>query len=109
MTDNCFYAQVALATGESVFEISRRGFHAAMPMEVQFDPEPGLPTQRDWPSPSGGDGDADLVDLGAYGIDWDEILSGPARDPGRGSRRRTRASSSLQGSGKTGQRMGGER
>lgn len=89
MTDTCFSfnALVAQATGESVFEISRRGFHDAMPADVRFDPEPAGFQLTDRSGAASDCSDADLVDLGELGIDWDEVLGGSRRDPAGGRRR----------------------
>ena len=42
---------VAKATGEDLFDIERRGFSLADPLEVHFDPEPsgvrGVPDQQE--------------------------------------------------------------
>jgi hypothetical protein len=95
MTDRCLYALVAQATGESVLEISRRGFHDAMPLDVRFDPEPGRSRpahpRRSHPRPAtlGGrpapaappavvptlppSGCPEVVDFRALGIDWDDL------------------------------------
>ena len=109
MTDNCFDALVAMATGESVFEISRRGFHDAMPVDVRFDPEPRLPTLSDRPSATGDFRDADVIDFGDFGIDWDELLSGSRGDPAGGSRRPVRAGSSQDHRRKPARQSGGGR
>lgn len=112
MTDNCFNALVALATGESVLEISRRGFHDAMPVVVRFDPEPTLST---WSNPTvrrsaaSDCRDLDLVDLGELGIDWDDVLDGFREDPAGGCRRRARAGSSLHRRRKLVRQAGGAR
>ena len=91
MTDDIFNALVAKATGETVLEISRRGFHEAMPVDVRVDPEPGLPTLSDRPSTVSGSHDADVIDFGAFGIEWDEFLSGSRGNPAGCSRRVKRA------------------
>lgn len=64
MPDVDLFESVAQATGESIFEITRRGFHDAAPVAVCHDPEP-------W----GGDTDRSLleqIDLRECGIDWDD-------------------------------------
>jgi hypothetical protein len=109
MNDSCLDVLVAQATGESVFEISRRGFHDAMPVVVAFDPEPMAPAfgRLEAGVLSGGAIDAasnlvsdltsdvvsDLVDFGEHGIDWEEVLAGSRRAPRRNSRRQTARSS----------------
>ena len=40
--------QVAIATGESLSEIQRRGFSLANSIEVDHDPEPRGPLVFDW-------------------------------------------------------------
>ena len=61
---------VARATGESVLEISRRGFHSAMPLDVRFDPEPSASAR----SCDEADDPPEVVDLAEYGIDWEALL-----------------------------------
>lgn len=108
MTDNCFNALVAMATGESVFEISRRGFHDAMPVDVRFDPEPRRSTLSGRPSVTDGSlRDADVIDFGDFGIDWDELLSGSRGDPAGRSRRLARAGSSQDSRRKPARQPGG--
>jgi hypothetical protein len=94
MSDSSLYELVALATGESVLEISRRGFHHATPEHVAFDPEPGLwprephrPAAQATLAAQAAGGEAELVDLGEHGIDWDEILAGSRQDIRRPRRR----------------------
>lgn len=50
MTQHDLNSAVALATGESLCEIRRRGFSIADPHEVRFDPEPDqlIPQMIDW-------------------------------------------------------------
>jgi len=50
MTQHDLNSAVALATGESLCEIRRRGFSIADPYEVRFDPEPDqlIPQMIDW-------------------------------------------------------------
>lgn len=50
MTQRDLNSAVAVATGESVSEICRRGFGIAAPLDVNFDPEPSdVPPQwLDW-------------------------------------------------------------
>jgi len=50
MTQHDLNSAVALATGESLCEIRRRGFSIADPHEVHFDPEPDqlIPQMIDW-------------------------------------------------------------
>lgn len=113
MTDRCLYVLVAQATGESVLEISRRGFHDAMPLDARFDPEPrrSRPAHsrrsQPWratagmrPTPAALPADVptlpssespDVVDFRELGIDWDELPGsrGAARNAwGIGDRRR---------------------
>lgn len=97
MTDSCLYELVALATGESVFEISRRGFHHATPARVAFDPEPGpqplrprRPSAEATQPPAAESGEAEVVDFCEHGIDWDEVLSGSRRDLRTRARRSAR-------------------
>lgn len=109
MTDNCFNALVAKATGESVFEIRRRGFHDAMPADVRFDPEPAVFQLTDRRRSASGCRDADLVDLGELGIDWDDVLSGSRRDPPGRSRRLAGAGFSLHRRRRPARQTGGAR
>jgi hypothetical protein len=50
LTQNQVDCAVALATGETLPEIRRRGFSIADPCDVHFDPEPGdrIPQSVDW-------------------------------------------------------------
>ncbi len=50
MTQHDLNSAVALATGESLCEIRRRGFSVANPRNVRFDPEPDqlIPQMIDW-------------------------------------------------------------
>lgn len=50
MTHRQFSRAVAVATGESLREIRRRGFSPADPEEINFDPEPddAPPQTVDW-------------------------------------------------------------
>jgi len=50
MTQHDLDTAVATATGEDLYEIRRRGFSIADPVEVNFDPEPDLlpPQFIDW-------------------------------------------------------------
>jgi len=93
MNDSCLDVLVAQATGESVFEISRRGFHDAMPVVVAFDPEPIAPAFGRLEAGAVSDVTSDLVDFGEHGIDWEEVLAGSRRAPRISPRRQTARSS----------------
>ena len=47
MTQHEIDLEVAQATGETIAEISHRGFGVADPIEVRFDPEPRQSQQND--------------------------------------------------------------